>query len=379
MAKQRVLFIVPSLRRAGAEVQIVQLVNGLPEDRFEKHLVCYLEDEGLRDEVQTNSVHYYQFQRARKIDRAVAGEIAKIIDDECIDIVHCTLENALLYGVLATRISTRQPDLVCAIHTTKQPTWKHVLADFIIYRHLLKRCTQVWFMSKTQSQQWIRRLPFLRERCRVIYNGVKCDVFDPENFIGAGRDFRNELGIPEEAKVLCCVAGLRPEKLHTVLLRSFRKLRETLNDDCYLLLAGTGPMKKELVDLATKLELGEKVRFLGGLSDVRPLLAASDCKVLCSAAETFSMAMLEAMAMGVPVLATRVGGSGDAITDGETGVLITPGSVSDLAEKLSALLSDQSQIARMGRLARKTVSECFSYTTMIEQSTANLASIGTRF
>jgi glycosyltransferase involved in cell wall biosynthesis len=91
------------------------------------------------------------------------------------------------------------------------------------------------------------------------------------------------------------------------------------------------------------------------------------------------MAMLEAMAMGVPVLATRVGGSGDAITDGETGVLITPGSVSELAEKLSALLSDPSQISRMGRLARKTVSECFSYTTMIEQSTANLASIGTRF
>lgn len=376
MVKQRVLFIVPSLRRAGAEVQVVQLVNGLPVEQFEKYLVCYLEDEGLRDEVHQESVHYHHFPRSRKLDLVAARKIARLIDDERIDTVHCTLENALLYGVLAARYSKRQPTIICAIHTTKQPSWKHVVADVLLYRFLLKKCEQVWFMSETQAKAWINRLPFLKDRHRVIYNGIDCDDFDPECFIQEGREFRMKLEIPQSAHVICCVAGLRPEKLHVVLLRSFRKLREMPGADCYLLLAGAGPMENELRRLADELELGSKIRFLGGLSDVRPLLAASDCKVLCSAAETFSMAMLEAMSMCVPVLATRIGGSGDAITDGRTGILITPGNVDELAEKLKAILSDPAGLSKMGMRARETVSERFSYTKMIEQSGINLASVG---
>jgi glycosyltransferase involved in cell wall biosynthesis len=134
-------------------------------------------------------------------------------------------------------------------------------------------------------------------------------------------------------------------------------------------------MKNELMRLSEKLELGNLVRFLGGLTDVRPLLAASDCKILCSAAETFSMAMLEAMAMRVPVVATNVGGCGDAITDGKTGVLITPGNVDELAEKVSALLLDPAGRAEMGRLARETVRKRFSYRNMIAQSGDHLASM----
>jgi len=375
MPKRRLLFVVPSLRRAGAEIQVVQLVNGLAEDVFDKNLVSYLDEDELRDDIRNESVSYYNFRRTRKIDLAVARKIARIIDDKDIDVVHCTLENALLYGVLALHFAEGNPRLISAIHTTRHPTWKHVWAERLIYRHLLQRCAQVWFMSESQAQLWIERMPFLRERHRVIYNGVDCTRFDPHRHVQAGRELRNALGISQDARVLCSIAGLRPEKLHTVLLHAFRNLTEVPGFDCYLLLAGSGPMESELKTLVDDLHLNEKVRFLGELPDVRPLLAASDCKVLCSAAETFSMAMLEAMAMGVPVISTRVGGSGDAITDGQNGILITPGDVDELAGKIQTLLADSHALAEMGRLARQTVREKFSYGTMVERSGGELQSI----
>ena len=368
MTKHRTLFIVPSLRRAGAENQIVQLVNGLPGKIFDKHLLSYLEDDELLTSVETESVAYHPVRRQRRIDLATAREIGKIIDENQIDIIHCTLENALLYGMLGVRNSERTPTFICAIHTTRQPSFKHQLADTLVYRHLLKKCEQVWFMCNTQASIWTDRMPFLNDRQKVIYNGIKADDFDPHEFVDAGRHLRESLGISAEAKVICSVAGFRPEKLHDVCLRSFARLRDNFKDECYLLLAGSGPMESLLRKLVRELGIESRVFFLGELADVRPLLATSDCKVLASKAETFSMAMLAAMAMQVPVISTEVGGASEAIHDRESGLLITPGDVGQLADRLFWLLSDDSRRINMGRVARQSVMKNFTYSKMVERS-----------
>ena len=375
MTNRRVLFIVPSLRRAGAESQVVQLVNGLSGGQFDKHLLTYLPDDALRTSVATESVTYHKLNREGRLDFATARAIGKIIDNNEIDIIHCTLHNALLYGVLGTRSARRNPALVCAIHTTKAASLKHALAVTLLYKHILKRCEQVWFMCHSQAARWIEKMPFLEDHHHVVHNGINVEDFDPDLFVQAGRDFRDELGIPGNAKVICSVAGLRPEKLHQVLLQSFKSLTQELQEDCYLLLAGSGPLENKLKESARLSGLRGCVIFLGEISDVRPLLAASDCKVLASAAETFSMAMLEAMAMRVPVVSTRVGGAGEAIEDGRSGVLITPGDVNDLSGKLLKIFSDETNLLEMGRLARKTVVEDFSYLNMIEQSARKLLEI----
>ena len=98
------------------------------------------------------------------------------------------------------------------------------------------------------------------------------------------------------------------------------------------------------------------------------MLAASDCKVLVSAAETFSMAMLEAMAMQVPVITTSVGGAAEAIDDNVTGLLIRPGNAVELAEKIKFILSDDGRRTRMGVKARQVVVEKFSVEQMVMRS-----------
>jgi len=369
MIKQRTLFIVPSLLRAGAENQIVQLVNGLPTENFEKHLLSYLPEEDLLANVDTVSVAYHPVRRQSKIDLSAARKIGRIIDENQIDIVHCTLENALLYGVLGARNSKRSPTFICAIHTTKQISFKHELADTLLYSHLLKKCAQVWFVCQAQASIWIERMPFLRERQRVIHNGIKATDFDPDNFVDAGRQFRKNLSISADSKIICSVAGLRSEKLHDVLLQSFAALGDRIDkDDCYLLLAGSGPMESRLRESAHRLGIESRVMFLGELADVRPLLATADCKVLASKAETFSMAMLEAMAMQVPVISTKVGGAPEAIRDRESGLLISPGDVGELVDGLSLLLSDDARRITMGRAARQSVMKNFTYAAMVEKS-----------
>jgi glycosyltransferase involved in cell wall biosynthesis len=372
MSKRRVLFVVPSLRRAGAENQVVQLVNGLPNDKFEKHLLYYLPDDELQASVDAEHVSIHHFIRSRKVDFKVARAIAALIDRENIEVVHCTLENALLYAVIAKRLASSKPLLICAMHTTRHKGWKQRLANTLLYRHLLKLCGRVWFVSKTQQDLWIRRMPFLENYATVVHNGIDCVEFDPSRFRKAGLQLRAEHGIPAAARVICCVAGFRPEKLHEVLIRSIRDFEELSNEDCFLLLAGSGPLQSDLESLARELGIENRVVFLGEVSDVRLVLAASDCKVLASEAETFSMAMLEAMAMELPVIATRVGGSAEAITEGRTGFLITPGSATELVSKLAELFSDEVQRIAMGRRARETVVEHFAHSRMIAESAAQL-------
>ena len=223
-------------------------------------------------------------------------------------------------------------------------------------------------MSEIQASIWIRRMKFLGSRSAIVHNGIDSDAFSRSDFIQSGHQLREEYGIPGDARVLCCIAGFRPVKLHAVMLRAMRQLKDVGAGRYYLLLAGSGPLEPALRRQVTELSLENAVFFLGEVADVRPVLAAADCKLLVSEAETFSMAMLEAMAMELPVIATSVGGSGEAIQDGETGYLVSPGDADDLVARIRDVFASAEQREAMGRRARKAVVDRFSRSRMIATS-----------
>jgi glycosyltransferase involved in cell wall biosynthesis len=223
-------------------------------------------------------------------------------------------------------------------------------------------------MSEIQASIWIRRMKFLGPRSAIIHNGIDSDAFRRSDFIRSGRELREKYGIPGDARVLCCIAGFRPVKLHAVLLRAMWQLKDAAAGRYYLLLAGSGPLEPVLRRQVSELGLENEVFFLGEVSDVRPVLAAADCKLLVSEAETFSMAMLEAMAMELPVIATSVGGSREAIQNGETGFLVTPGDAGDLVARIRDTFASAEQREAIGRRARKAVVERFSRSRMITTS-----------
>jgi len=372
MPKRKVLFVVPALQRAGAENQLVTLVNQLPAEQFEKYLLSYRPGDDLWDEVDTSEIGLYELCRKGRLDFDLGKQIGKIIDERKIDVVHCTLQNALLFGYMGIRYATRKPKLIASIHTTKNASIKLDVADWLVYRPLLKKCDQVWFVSTNQADLWVRKMPFIARKCVTVHNGVDLDYFDPGLFPEARAKFREQLGISRGEKLICCIAGLRPEKMHSVLIEA---LGMCLADGirCRLLLAGVGPLQQDLRKQVKTLQLDQHVHFLGSLADVRELLAAADCKVLVSAAETFSMAMLEAMAMRVPVITTSVGGASEAIDDGISGLMLAPGNPRELAQKITYLLSGDTRRVEMGEKARQVVAQQFSVEQMVAKSAEQLA------
>ncbi len=374
MSRCRILFVVPQLFRAGAETQLVVLVNRLSAETFDKHLLSYRAGDDLKDDINAEEVTLHLMQRESRLDFDVVRGIGRLIDELEIDVVHCTLQNALLYGYLGIRSAKRKPRLVVSIHSTRNANRFLDFADYLVYRPLMKRCDRIWFVSSGQADLWARKMPFVANKAVTIHNGVDLERFDPDSFTRAAQEFRESLGISPGEPVLCSIAGLRPEKLHSVLVDAIAEVRDG-GVECRLLLAGAGPLEHELKAQVRRLGLDHAVNFLGPLPDVRTVLAASQCKVLVSAAETFSMAMLEAMAMKTPVITTTVGGAREAIDDGLTGFLVDPGDAMALARKIRTALGDTEQLERIGNAARRTVEQRFSVDKMVAQSAADLETV----
>jgi len=375
MARQRVLFIVHGLLRGGAETQLVKLVNSLPAGKFRKYVFSYRLGDDLNEDIDSSEVEVFIHHRKGRLDLGVGREISRIIDEKKIDIVHCTMRNALLYGYLGIRFSKRKPKLVAAVHSTKDHKPLVGLMTLLVYRPLLKRCSQVWFVSTNQADLWIRKMPFLAGKAVTIHNGIDLQEFDPGRFHGEGQALRESLGIRESDRVLCCIAGFRPIKLHSILIDAFSRVTAQ-GYSCRLLLAGTGVLEQSLREQVAGLMLEDKVNFLGMLADVRPVLAAADCMLLVSEAETLSMAMLEAMAMEVPVITTSVGGASEAIDDGITGLLVPPREIDQLVDKIKQLLDDDVRRSAIGAAARAVVENDFNVAKMTGDSADSLLAVG---
>ncbi len=363
----KILCVVPSLIRAGAETQLVNLINGFNTERIQKYLFIYESRLDQIGDVDQRNITCTNVARRHKYDLEPVRRMARIIDDESIDIIHCTLQFSLLLAWLARRIARREPKLIIALHTTKNKNIKEELQDRFIYRWFIPRCESVIFVCHSQKQYWLERYPHLEKKSRVIYNGVDTSKFDPTAWKKEADKLRKNLSIPVDALVLSCIAGFRPEKGHAILIHALKKVA----NKPYLLLAGDGELQPEIRRLVDSLGLAEYVKFLGILDDVRPLLAASNLSLLPSKTETFSMAMLESMSMKTPVLASDVGGLSEAITPGETGFLFESGDEDALSEILSDIADEKYNLENMGHKSRKMVMVNFSYDQMI-RNTENL-------
>ena len=368
----RIMFVLPSLIRAGAETQVVNLVNGLASEHFEKHLFTFEQQLDQLSRVDREHVRFHHCPRKHKFDVAPVVQLARLIDQQSIDVVHCSLQIALCMGWLAIRLATRKQQLMLALHTTVNRNARDEWFDKILYQWLMRSCHRILCVCKTQERYWQDKYPFLRGRTAVIYNGVDTDWFDPDKTIGTDVRVREQNGIPHDAFVVCCVAAFRPEKGHHYLLEAFKHFVKT-HPNSYLLLVGNGPLREDIQLLREQIGLRENVLFLGSMNDVRPVLAASDISVLASTAvETFSMAMLESLAMGVPMVATNIGGTGEAVIDGVTGLLVNPGDVDQLSHALSTV-TDHAQRSAMRRAARQLVITSFSEVRMLSETCAYIA------
>src|SRR5207302_1237241 len=175
---------------------------------------------------------------------------------------------------------------------------------------------------------------------------------------------RRELGLPPEGPIIGTVGRLVPIKGHTWLIRAVPRVLAEFPQACVVLI-GDGPLRGELKELTAELGISPHVVFLGTRHDIPECLTALDLFVLPSLNEGMGRALVEAMAVGCPVVATCVGGIPDVVTDGATGLLVPPRDDRALADAILTLLRDRRLLAAYGEAAQRRVDERFDIETMV--------------
>lgn len=205
------------------------------------------------------------------------------------------------------------------------------------------------------------------ERTRCLPNGVNCERYRPldESARLAGR---LDHGLSPTAYLIGCVARLVPVKRHADLIQGFATITDRFPDS-ELVLVGGGPLQAELEHQVVRLGIAGRVRFFGEGRQMEQLLPLFDAFALASWTEGLSNAILEAMACGLPIVATRVGGNPELVEAGVSGHLVAPFCPDELAAAMSRLLEQREQGRAMGRAARIRAETSFSLPGMIDSFT----------
>ncbi len=356
------LIVVPSLHRAGAETQAVDLANGLAANGHSIHF-CSFEPQLAQRSRISEQVFFHHLLRESKFDLSLIDRIALLIDEHRIEIVLGVLKIAVLTAWLAAKRSKIKPPVVAGVHTTINRGLKNEILDRLLFRKVFARLPAIIFVCENQRDHWVRKYPELKIKSFVVHNGLEPERFRRADFVDSGRQLLRALNIPQDAIVFACIAAFRPEKGHRILVDAFSHVK----GNAYLVFAGDGDFRGSTEILATEIGVRERTRFLGNIEDTRPLIAASTSTVLASTAvETFSMAMLESMALGVPMIAPIIGGLPEAIVDGDTGLLFSIGDVSALASCMQTIVDEPAASMRLGLSAQRKVTQSFTQDTMVE-------------
>jgi glycosyltransferase involved in cell wall biosynthesis len=205
--------------------------------------------------------------------------------------------------------------------------------------------------NSAAAAQCLRQEGVAADRIRVISNGIQPDGFASVRTAGP-------------LTRILTVANLRREKAHEVLFGAIARIAPR-HPSIHLRVAGDGPRAAELMALAASLGIADRVDFLGHRDDVPTLLAEADLFVLPSRSEAFPNAVVEAMAAGLPVVASGVGGLLELVESGRTGVLVAPDDPRALADAIEDLVNDPSRARSLGDAARRTIAEHYSFERMV--------------
>lgn len=363
------LFIVNSLEVGGAEKQVVTLLNHLDTRQFRLHLAYLKSGDRLLSQLDTGRLEELTCCNVvRGVEPRAIRQLAALIEARNIDAVICTNTYSMLYGYFARARARPRPKLATVFHTTLLRTYKEK-AQMLLYKHLFRRSDLLIYVCENQRDHW-RDWGLRAAADAVVHNGIDVDYFSLAQ-TPRQENLRARLGLAVNDYVIGLCSGLRPEKAHGDLLRALAGLRSK-GIAAKALLIGDGPERSNIEHLATQLGLREQVVITGLQQDVRPYIACCDVMTLVSHTETFSLAALESMALGKPLVMSDIGGASEQVVHGQTGLLFEPRDIGALTEQLATLESATLR-ARMGAAAVRRVQELFTLQTMTTGFTSQMS------
>jgi len=355
--KTTVLHLSTSSGPGGAERMISTLTAALNQGQF-RIIVGLFRPGWIQTECETLGVRTFVMPLAGRFNLQWFRACFRLLRRERVALIHAHEFSAILCGwIVATLAGV---PFVATVHG-KNYFWEK-LRRRVAYRFVSRQGTMV-VVSHDLKRFVCDKVGVAEKRVQVIYNGVAPaqTVSDEEV-----RKCKSELGVSGCYPLLGVVGSLYPVKGHRFFLEAMPELLRRW-PQARLLVIGRGELDVALKEQVKQLAIGANVHFLGMRQDVPRLLSVLDAFVLPSLSEGLSLALLEAMASGKPVVATLVGGNPELIDHGRTGFLVQPEDARDLAANLVKLLSDPGMMQQFGRQAAKRVRQHFSMGQMVDR------------
>ena len=346
---QVVFQILPSLVVGGAERLVVHLVAHLSRERFAPVCVCLESPLGTHYEarVRASGAPLHFLGKGASASGGVLRQLNALFRQYRPTVVHTHIIGLNYAYLLMLRYRT--PARVHTVHSlahreqgVRVGAWVRQLA----FRYRLGGVVPVAVAEEVRAS--IQQLYGYPDP-RLIPNGIPTDEYAPDPHTRA--QWRQAHGIEPHATVLTHVGRFAPPKNHALLIEAFAQVRS--DAPLYLLLVGGGELENAVREQVAGLGLQERVRFLGVRADVADILRASDVFVLSSRWEGNPMSVMEAMAAGLPVVSTAVGGVPELVRAGVTGLLVPSEDAGALAQAMQALVDDPVRRQAMGAAARQ--------------------------
>lgn len=360
--KMRILHIIESGGPGGAETVLLDIVNNLDKAKYHS-IVVLLKTGWLYKKLKKSGISTILLNSVRSYDVSFLFRLWLKVKARRIDLIHSHLPDINLYSCLAG--FTAGIPVVTTYHGSPIEPRKRINPHSLKYSLIRRLSTRIVTVSDCLKDDLVRTARFSPRKLRTIYNGVDWRRFGlPFN----STTKRNELKIAADEKVVGMVANLRPAKGYEYFIRAGAIIAQNVPKVKFLII---GENEDGLRERVTKemdaLGLTDKVILLGFREDVPELLRILDVFVLSSVSEGLSIATIEAMAAGVPVVVTRSGGPQEVVVDLKTGFLVPPKDEKSLAEKALLLLKNGRLAASMGKEAQSQVRTKFSIGTMIRK------------
>lgn len=347
---KHIVHLVQGLEVGGLERVAVVLATAMVQRGYRLSIVCYDSMGPLAEEARNNNIFVELLPRRPGIDLGYIWRLAMGLRRLAPDVLHMHSDTAMFYGTLAAMVA-KVRTRICTEHDGVFPRSRRVR---MANRFLLKHLTQAVAVSGTVKELWCQEDGIDRSRVLVVPNGVP-DIF-------TARPAREEGG--SGSLTFGYLGRLSPEKGVDVLIEAFARACDRLAR-ARLAIVGDGTERSSLEAMARMLGIQTRVDFLGVRHDVATMLAGMDVFVLPSRREGLPMAILEAMSMGLPVIATAVGGVPEAICDGVNGLLAPPDDPSAIADAMVRIALDAPLRQSLSKQSRQVFLERYELTQMV--------------
>lgn len=347
----------------GAETVLVKLASRLDPARF-RSLVLLPRTGWLHAQLQKANVPTYFVQSNAWYDLGLPKAVYRLARRENVDIIHSHLPDQNFYSSLVGPLAGTK--VVATYHGCQQLSRPRSLKSALKLAVVKQRANTVVVVSDFLKATLVEA-GFPRDRVIRIHNGIDAVQVAAQTRAG----LRQELGCVNGSRLVGTVANLRGPKGYDYFLKAARLVVDAMPEVRFAAAGEADPeLTRKLLALRLELNLEKHVLFLGFRRDVNELLAAFDVFVLPSISEGFSLATVEAMAAGRPVIATRSGGPEELIDDGVTGLLVPSRDPQSLAAKICEVLRNAPLASTLGRNAQAAVQNKFSLTKMVAEYSA---------